>query len=200
MRAPLFAAAAALAAAALPAFAQTTTVEQLTVMGRFAPRGAQPQSISRVVDYSDLDLRLAADQDVLRGRVIRVARDICRQLGEPSGPPNLGHSCEDVAVRDAMTQVGQAVAYAMATPPPAYAVIAPAPPVAEPAPVTSEPIPDAAPAAGEYGQGASATVPDTPSYTSQTVTNGPVPDTPSNRARYGQPMSRAGQQTTPRGN
>jgi UrcA family protein len=197
MRTPLVAAAAALvAAAALPAFAQTT-VEQLTVMGRYAPRGEQPRSISRVVDYSDLDLRLASDQDALRHRVQRVAIDICNQLGEPSNHTNLGRSCQDIAMRDAMAQVGQAVAYAMAAPPPAYAVIGAAPPLAEPAPPVSEPIPDAAPAAGEYGQGASAVE---PAYTSQTVTNGPVPDTPANRARYGQPMSRAGQQTAPRGN
>lgn len=192
------AAAAALAAGAAPAFAQAVVVQQLTVIGRYTPHGEPPAQLSRVVDYSDLDLRLAADQDELRHRVIRVAADICSQLGR-SAPnhTNLGRSCRDEAVRDAMNQVGVAVAQAYARPAPAYAYVAPAPAPAYVAPAvppaSDEPAADA-PAAGSYGQAASATI------TTRTVTNGPVPDTPANRAKFGGPMSNAGRQTKPAGN
>lgn len=196
MRQPILAAVAAaalVAAAAAPAMAQETTVEQLTVIGRYMPRGEPPAQLSRVVDYSDLDLRNAADQDELRHRVIRVAADICKQLGR-SAPnhTNIGTSCRDMAVRDAMNQVGAAVAQAYATPRYAYV----APPPAYVAPAAPPPADESyeAPAATNYGQAASATV------TTQTITNGPVPDTAANRAKYGGPMSNAGRGTKPIGN
>ncbi|MDB5494656.1 MAG: UrcA family protein [Phenylobacterium sp.] len=169
------------AAGAAPAFAQT--VEQLTVTGQWNGRGEPPASLSRVVAYDDLDLRLANDQRALRQRVQTAARDICDQLGEPRpGPANLGHSCEDVAVAGAMDQVRLAVADAMTRTGPAYAVVAPPPP----------PAAYVAPAATSYGQAAS--------YTTETITNGPVPDTPANRARFGGPMSHAGKHTAAAGN
>jgi UrcA family protein len=198
MRHPILAglAVAAFAAAAAPVLAQTT-VEELTVIGRYTPSGQPPLSLSRVVDYSDLDLRNLGDQNELKRRVSLAAGDVCRKLGEEApNAANLGHSCRDIAVRDAMAQVGSAVAYAMARPSTVYAVEAPPPPpVSEGAyaddTTTAAPVAPAA-SAESYGQSAS--------YTTQTVTNGPVPDTPANRARFGQPMSRAGQHTTASGN
>jgi UrcA family protein len=195
MRPLIFAALAAAsvaAAGAAPALAQT--VEGITVVAPYMPRGEPPARLSKVVDYSDLDLRLASDQDVLRHRVIDAAREVCSRLGEP--PPSaapLGVSCQDKAVRDAMNQMGVAVTYAMSRP--AYAVAVPPPPVAAPL--------DEAPAAETYGESASTTEPTSepaPTYSTQTVTNGPVPDTAQNRARYGAPMSRAGQHTAAAGN
>jgi len=99
-------AAAALAAAA-PSFAQT--VEELTVTGHSAR--TRPQSISEVVSYADLDLNYGRDRDVLRSRVNYTAGRICDRLNEPRpAPGNLGHSCQEVAVRDAMGQVRLAFA------------------------------------------------------------------------------------------
>lgn len=192
-------ASAALAAAAAPAFApafaQETTVQSVTVMGRYMPRGEPPVQLSRVVDYSDLDLRMRADQDELRHRIVRAADDVCDRLGRAApNHTNMGTSCRDEAVRDAMNQVGVAVAQAYARPAPAYAYVAPAPAEVYPA---APPPPDEsaqAPAAAGYGEPASATV------TTQTITNGPVPDTAANRARYGGPMSNAGRRTRPIGN
>jgi UrcA family protein len=186
MRHLLIAATAASAlGAAAPALAQAT-VEELTVTGAWMDNG-RPLTLSRVVDYSDLDLRYRRDQDILRQRVSDTARHVCDELGEARpNPTNLGRSCQDRAVADAMGQVRVAVADAMNWPP-AYvaevgagadtAYVAPAPP----------------PAAEAYGADTSAT------YTTRVVTNGPVADTPANRARYGQPLSHAGKQTTPSG-
>jgi len=99
-------AAAALAAAA-PSFAQT--VEELTVTGHSAR--ARPQAISEVVSYADLDLNYGRDRDILRMRVNSTAGRICDRLNEPRpSPGNLGHSCQEVAVRGAMDQVRLAFA------------------------------------------------------------------------------------------
>ncbi|MDE2485809.1 MAG: UrcA family protein, partial [Alphaproteobacteria bacterium] len=178
-----------------PAFAQETTVQSVTVMGRYMPRGEPPVQLSRVVDYSDLDLRMRADQDELRHRIVRAADDVCDRLGRAApNHTNMGTSCREQAVRDAMNQVGMAVAQAYARPAPAYAYVEPVPAEAYPA---APPPPDGnpqAPAAGGYGEPASATV------TTQTITNGPVPDTAANRARYGGPMSNAGRKSKPIGN
>jgi UrcA family protein len=189
MRNRIFAslAVAAFAAGAAPAFAQP--IEQLTVTGQWNGRGEPPASLSRVVAYDDLDLRLAADQRELRQRVQKTARDICDELGQDRpNAANLGHSCQDTAVAGAMNQVRLAVADAMTRAGPAYAVLAPPPAP----PVDSAYVGPAAPAATSYGQ--------TASYTTETITNGPVPDTPANRARFGGPMSHAGKHTAAAGN
>lgn len=196
MRKLILPAAAALlaATAALPAAAQT--VETLTVTGQWNGRGEPPASLSRVVDYSDLDLRLAADQEELRRRVSTTARDICDELGQDRpNHTNLGRSCQDMAVAGAMDQVRIAVAAAFNTPP-AVAYVAPVGEGADTAYVAPAvpPEPDATASASIATAAAPA------SYTTTTVSNGPVPDTPANRAKYGQPMSRAGKQTTPVGN
>lgn len=186
MRKLLIAAAAmgALGAGA-PALAQST-VGELTVTGAWYEEG-RPVTLSRAVSYADLDLRYQRDQDVLRERVNATARDICDVLGEDRpNHTNLGRSCQDRAVSDAMSQVHAAVAYAMNTPPRYAAVAGP-----------GESADDVAPTADAYAANTSAVA---PTYTTRTVTNGPVPDTPANRARFGQPMSHAGKQTTPAGN
>ena len=108
------AAAAGLAAAA-PASAQT--VEELTVTGRTLLN--RPQSLSEVVSYADLNLSSARDRQVLVRRVNTTAGRICDRLNEaPPSAGNLGHSCQEVAVRNAMSQIRQAYADARS---PAYA-------------------------------------------------------------------------------
>jgi UrcA family protein len=125
------AAAAALAAAA-PAFAQN--VDEVTVTAG-APGVApddldvitstahalrtRPQSISENVSLAGLDLNSAHDRQVLLTRVNTAAGRLCEQLNEAApSAGNLGHSCQEVAVRDAMGQVRQAYAEAGS---PAYA-------------------------------------------------------------------------------
>ena len=97
----------AVAATAAPAFAQS--VDELTVYAR--GRNAEAQAISETVSFADLDLAYASDRAILRQRINFAAREVCDQLNEP-GPSaaNLGRSCQDVAVREAMGQVRYAVA------------------------------------------------------------------------------------------
>jgi len=103
---PAFAAAAALAFAA-PALAQT--IEELTVTGHIPAQ--RLRSLSERVSFADLDLTYAPDRDRLEMRVNNAARRVCTQLNQQSpNAANLGHSCQEVAVRDAMSQVRFAVA------------------------------------------------------------------------------------------
>lgn len=171
---------ATLAAATLsaaPALAQD--IDTLTVTGH----GPRAQSLSEAVSYADLDLTQRADRATLQRRVSDTAGRLCNQLNQdPATHHNMGKSCKDVAIRDAMGQVRQAFADASSSP--AYV--------------------DA------FGTPTSATVADRPyaratgfesnAYTVSTVENAPIPDTPANRARYGGPMSRAGQRTAAKGN
>ena len=111
----LAAAAAGLAcAAAAPAFAQAT-VDEVTVYGRLGPDG-RPNTLSRAVDISDLDLRSGAAVREMQRRVRYTARQLCDELGETGGP-GLTPSCVDQAVRDAQRQTHFAIAQARA---PAY--------------------------------------------------------------------------------
>ena len=172
-------AAAAVALAGAPASAQS--VEELTITGHSVKNDRQ--MLSRAVSFADLDLTRQADRKMLRSRVSDTAGDVCDELNEP-GPSaaNLGRSCQEIAMRDAMAQVKLAVASARGA---AYADAA-----------FSDPS-FFAPAADNYAAQASSTE---PTMMVTTVTNGPVADTPANRARYGQPMSHAGKRTAPRGN
>jgi UrcA family protein len=136
------AAAAGFALAAAPALAQT--VDEVTVYGHLGPDG-RPNSLSRAVDISDLDLRSDAAVRELQSRVRYTARQLCDELGETGGP-GLTPSCVDQAVRDAQRQTRFAVAQARA--PAYYAYVGPAAPPA--------------PYAGEYAPPASAEVPDYP--------------------------------------
>jgi UrcA family protein len=109
----ILAATAALVGAA-PAFAQP--VDELTVTGQL--RGDRAHSLSDTVSYADLDLSRYADRQELLLRVNNTARRLCTRLNQDSpSPANLGKSCQDVAVRDAMSQVHQAFADAAS---PAY--------------------------------------------------------------------------------
>lgn len=171
-------------AAAAPAFAQTT-VQELTVTGRYGV-GPEVRRLSAVVSYADLDLTTDAGRTALRERVRSTASDLCRRLGEgAAGGTALVPSCEQDAVNSVHQQERVAIAQAK---PRAYAVN---PPIAAPA--------AAAPTAESYGQTASVTTP-TASATPQMTTNGPVPDTPENRRAFGGPMSRAGRHSAPAGN
>ena len=115
------AAAAALATAA-PALAQN--IDQVTVTAPTAPPDdldvitstahalrTRPESISQTVSTAGLDLNSPRDRNELLGRINVTAGHICDQLNEdPPSAGNLGHSCQEVAVRDAMGQVRQAYA------------------------------------------------------------------------------------------
>jgi UrcA family protein len=177
-------AAAGLALAAVPALAQT--VEELTVVGSYGPDG-RPQTISRIVDISDLDLRSDTGVDVMKMRIRDTARDICRDLTRIDNTRDLSvqQSCITQAVATARPQMDTAIAQARASQVYAEAI---------PAPVY------VAPSAESYTANVSATVPAAPTYTMRTVTNGPVPDTPENRARFGGPNSNGGRKTVPAGN
>jgi UrcA family protein len=101
-------AAAALACGA-PAMAQT--IEELIVTGHI--NGAHARSLSEPVSYADLDLTYYGDRQRLLNRVNDAARRLCTQLNQESrNPANMGRSCQDYAVRDAMGQVRQAFAEA----------------------------------------------------------------------------------------
>ncbi|MBS0334732.1 MAG: UrcA family protein [Proteobacteria bacterium] len=107
---------AAAALMAAPALAQPTspgydnaTLEELTVTGHLP--GRELRSLSETVSYADLDLNYAGDRRRLEVRVNHAARRVCGQLNEAApGPANLGKSCQERAVRDAMGQVRQAYA------------------------------------------------------------------------------------------
>lgn len=130
-------AAAGAAFASFPASAQPTTVDELTIVGRVGPDG-RPNTLSRPVDISDLDLRYDADVREMQYRVRHTARELCDELGETGGP-GLTPSCEDAAVRGAQRQARFAIAQARS--PDDYAYNTP-------------------PYAGAYAPPASATVPD----------------------------------------
>ena len=171
-------AAAGLTFAGLPAAAQA--VSEITVMGSYGPDG-QAETLSAPVTFSDLDLTVPADQDVLKTRIRDTARDLCAKLGETGSGDALAPGCADAAQKDAWKQAEVVIATAV----PRGAPMAMNEPMPAPEPM--------APAATTYSTPA-ATV------TTTTVTNGPVADTPENRAKYGQPMSNAGKRTQPSGN
>ncbi len=159
----------AAAALAIGATAQAQNLDELTVTGH----GPRAQTLTDTVSYADLDLTQRADRRTLERRVSDTAGRLCDELRQdPASHHNMGTSCKDIAIRDAMGQVRQAFADARS---PDYV--------------------------NTYGTPTSATVPDnSSSYDVSTVDNGPIPDTPENRARYGGPLSRAGQRTSARGN
>lgn len=99
------------AAAALvcgaPASAQT--VDELVVTGHL--NASRLQSLSERVSFADLDLNRYEDRRILVLRVNDAARHVCTQLNQQSrSPGNLGHTCQDNAVRNAMDQVRYAFA------------------------------------------------------------------------------------------
>jgi UrcA family protein len=106
--------AAATLAFAAPALAQS--VNEVTVTGQYIRQGDAPASLSRVVAYGDLDLSRGKDRALLKERISYTARRICTELGEPqSTHANLGKSCQEVAIRDAMGQFESASVGSYAT-------------------------------------------------------------------------------------
>jgi len=151
MRKFLFVAAAVMAAGATaPAFAQSpdsqANVSQVYVSGVARDEAGHPTSLSRTVNYADLDLRKAQDQAVLRERVSDAAEGVCNELNLPlPNPANLGQSCQDQAIDGAMRQVDAAATYAMNQPPADPALAGPNAQTA--AANTAATAPEAAPAA-----------------------------------------------------
>jgi UrcA family protein len=176
--------AAALVGFAAPALAQATSVQELTITGRWRA-GEDVRSLSAAVPYNDLDLNTAAGRDMLKQRVSDTSRNLCERLGEnATGDPLV--SCQ----QDAMNSAREAIRVAIAgSHMPNYAYLADEAYVA----------PTGAVAATTYGAQASTAAP-AATLTTQTVTNGPVPDTRENRRRFGGPMSNAGRMTAPAGN
>ena len=168
---PLLSLAAALAVTSAPAFAQT--VEELVITGH--GHGDRPASASQRVSYADLNLTQAGDRTVLKRRIVAAAKSVCREVGEDAPlRGNLGRSCQDTSIREAMIQVRVAFADAET-----YQTFA------------ANDV--GAYDAGAMGANVSATEADP-------TTNGPIPDTVANRARYGGPASAAGQRSRPKGN
>jgi UrcA family protein len=162
-------AAAGFAAAALAAPALAQTVEELTITGH-ALRNS-PQTLSETVSYADLDLTQKSQRTILQRRVSDAAGRICDRLNEARpGPGNLGHSCQDIAIRGASDQMRLAFADAREV----------------------SRLAAAAPAAGAYATPTSAVIP-------ARAGMAPIPDTRANRARYGGPMSHAGRRSGPDG-
>jgi UrcA family protein len=101
-----------------PAGAQDTSrVGELTVT---VPRPVERSStgapietvtISRVINYRDLDLRTAAGAAELNKRIADAARSACRRLDQlyPVGTPNL-EGCTKAAVDETASQVAAAMA------------------------------------------------------------------------------------------
>lgn len=142
MRRTLAIACTAAAALCLAAPALAQSVNEVTVTGAYARPGEKPASISRVVSYADLDLSRAKDVSLLKERVSYTARRICTDLGESQPTQNnLSRSCQDNAIRDAMSRfdVASVEAYAV----PASAV------------VTNGPVPDTRENRAAYGGPAS---------------------------------------------
>jgi UrcA family protein len=123
----------AAASAALPATAQsyyddTPTVAEVVITPQHYGPDGRPDRLSRVVSLRDLDLTTLEGRRIMRLRVRDTARDICRALGESSGPSAGGlltPSCVDQAVRDAQPQMRTAVNTAYRTQ--TYALLEPYP-------------------------------------------------------------------------
>jgi UrcA family protein len=98
-------AAAAFALSCGSAFAQSTTVEELTVTGR--PNTA-PESFSYRVSYADLDLKQEADRKELDRRIAVTAAFVCKKVDQPDS------ACRANAVSKASKQEQSAVHYARA--------------------------------------------------------------------------------------
>ena len=89
-----------------PVAAQTTTVEELTVTGRYGRVPESTRSLSQTVSYADLDLSTDAGRRELHHRLSLTARYLCDKLGESATGDALAPSCRDAATRDAMTRAG----------------------------------------------------------------------------------------------
>ena len=93
------------ASLAPPASAQTT-VEELTVTGRYGRVPESARSLSQAVSYADLDLSTELGRREFDHRVKLTARYLCDKLGESASGDALAPSCRDAAVRDAKDRLG----------------------------------------------------------------------------------------------
>lgn len=117
-----------IAATALSAPALAQSVGEVTVTGQYVPPGAKPMSLSRVVSYADLDLTRPKDMALLKARISYTARRICTELAEPQPTQsNVGRSCQDQAVADAMSRFEVASAGTYASPASAVVTNGPVP-------------------------------------------------------------------------
>lgn len=90
-----------------PVVAQPVVVqpvpEQIVIVGHYRKLPDNVDSASTAVGYSDLDLSIPADRDILRHRISLTARYLCDKLGESDTGSG---SCRDEATHDAMQRVG----------------------------------------------------------------------------------------------
>jgi len=94
-----------LAVAAVPLSAQPAP-EEIIVEGRLGTVPDSVKMLSQAVSYADLDLSTKEGRDILRQRVRLTARFLCNKLGESGSSSSLVPSCQDEAVRSAMSRVG----------------------------------------------------------------------------------------------
>ena len=104
--------AATLLAAATPVLAQSS-VEGVTVTGRYGPLPDSVRSISQPVSYADLDLGTLAGRHELKHRISLTARFLCDRLGESDTSDGMVPSCRDAAKKDAYAQADTAIAQFM---------------------------------------------------------------------------------------
>lgn len=88
-----------------PVFAQDAD-EELVVTGRYGRVPDSVQSLSQPVSYADLDLSTKSGRDAFRHRIKLTARYLCEKLGESSTSTPIAPSCQDAAVKDAMSRAG----------------------------------------------------------------------------------------------
>src|SRR5581483_2738199 len=121
-RLSLAVAAVGLAPAAAPAMAQTyyTVPEVVVTPERLGPDG-RPETLSRVVNIADLDLRYDRDVREMQRRVRTTARQICDDLGERDVLPSVERNCVNDAVRRTDYQMRTAIAQARSSTYYAYA-------------------------------------------------------------------------------
>jgi UrcA family protein len=101
---------ATLVAAAAPVLAQST-VEEVTVIGRYGPLPDNVRSISQTVSYADLDLGTDAGRHEFKHRIGLTARYLCDKLGESDTADPVVPSCRDAATKDAYTQADTVIAH-----------------------------------------------------------------------------------------
>jgi UrcA family protein len=87
------------------AFAQTTTVEELTVTGHPT---SYPETFSYRVSYADLDLKQEADRKELDRRIAVTAAFVCKKVDQPDS------ACRAEAVNQANKQEQKAIHLARA--------------------------------------------------------------------------------------
>jgi UrcA family protein len=108
-------------AASAPVMAQTTSEGEITVTAprtvERSPTGMAIETMmaTRVVNYSDLNLRTGDGEIALQNRVKEAARKACEALDHayPLTPP-AGPACMNTAAKEAAPQIKAAVAAARA--------------------------------------------------------------------------------------